>query len=340
MLLDAAINPPDLAAAGSTAAAAERLGLSGLWTSEVQHDPFLPLALAAVQTERVQLGTAIAVAFPRSPTVTAYTAWDLARATQGRFILGLGTQVKAHIERRFSVPWDAPVPRLRDYIAAMRALWQTWQTGERLRHEGPYYTLKLMTPFFDPGPLDVPPPPVWIAGVNEGLARMAGEVCDGFLAHPFHSVRYLREALRPWIAGGLTAAGRPPDALQLSVSTFVIFGAGAVRDRMRAEVQQQIAFYASTPNYATVLALHGWEEIGTQLTGLAARGRWAEMGLLITDEMLHEFAVEGATFAEAVGQLPARYAGLADRVTPYLPFIPGQQDAAWADAVAAFAAGA
>ncbi|MDQ2808300.1 MAG: TIGR03617 family F420-dependent LLM class oxidoreductase [Chloroflexota bacterium] len=338
MLLDAAINPPTLQAAGPTAAAAEALGLAGLWTSEVQHDPFLPLALAAVQTERSTLGTSIAVAFPRSPTVTAYTAWDLARASQGRFILGLGTQVKAHIERRFSVPWDAPVPRLRDYIAAMRALWQTWQTGERLRHEGPYYTLKLMTPFFDPGPLDVPPPPVWIAGVNEGLARMAGEVCDGFLAHPFHSVRYLREALRPWIASGLTAAGRPPDALQMSVSTFVIFGEGAARDRMRAEVQQQLAFYASTPNYATVLALHGWEEIGTQLTGMAARGRWAEMGALISDEMLAEFAVEGATFAAAVGQLPARYAGLADRVTPYLPFVPGRQDAAWAEAVAAFGA--
>src|SRR5690242_18501317 len=153
MYFDAVIQPLELRDAGPTAAVAERLGLQALWTTEIQHDPFLPLGLAAVATERVHLGTAIALAFPRSPTAMAYTAWGLARAGQGRFILGLGTQVKAHIERRFAAPWDAPVARLRDYIAAMRAVWASWQTGERLRHEGPYYTLKLMTPFFNPGPL-------------------------------------------------------------------------------------------------------------------------------------------------------------------------------------------
>jgi probable F420-dependent oxidoreductase len=336
MLLDTAINPPDLRAAGPVAQAAEEMGFAGLWTTEVKHDPFLPLAVAAVQTERIQLGTSIAVAFPRSPTVTAYTAWDLARASNGRFILGLGTQVKAHIERRFSVPWDAPVPRLRDYIAAVRAVWQSWQTGERLRHEGPYYTIKLMTPFFDPGPLDVPPPPIWIAGVNEGLARMAGEVCDGFHAHAFHTVRYLREALLPWIEGGLATANRTRADFTLSTGTFVIFGQGALRERMRAEVKQQIAFYASTPNYVTVMELHGWQDTATQLTGLAARGKWTEMGALITDEMLAAFAVEGDTLADVAAQLPARYDGVLDRVGIYLPFVPGEMDDQWAAAVKAF----
>src|SRR4051794_35991732 len=205
MYLDAAIYPPDLGAAALAAAGAERVGLQGIWTTETQHDPFLPLATAALYTSRLSLGTAIALAFPRSPTTTAYTAWDLALASNGRFILGLGTQVKAHMERRFSVAWDSPVGRLRDYIGAVRAVWESWQTGERLRYQSEFYTLKLMTPFFSPDPLPYPDPPIYIAGVNRELCRLAGETCEGFHVHPLHTVRYLREAVLPWIAEGMVA---------------------------------------------------------------------------------------------------------------------------------------
>jgi probable F420-dependent oxidoreductase len=334
MLLDAVIVPPTLAAAGPTAAAAEQAGLAALWTTETQHDPFLPLAPAALATRRIALGTAIAVAFPRSPTITAHTAWDLAQASGGRFILGLGTQVKAHIERRFATPWGAPVDRLRDYIGAVRAVWAAWQTGGRLRYESAHYTLKLMTPFFSPEPLPHAAPPIFIAGVNAGLCRLAGETCDGFHAHPFHTVRYLREAILPWIDEGLAGAGRARTDIQVSASVFVAVGEGAERARMREMARSQIAFYASTPSYATLLERHGWGDRGQELGRLAGRGRWAEMGPLIDDAMLAEFVVEGATLADAAGALRARYTGLLDRVGFYLPFAPGERDADWAAAAA------
>lgn len=334
MYCDAVMHPSELHEAGPTAAAAEAVGLDAIWTTETQHDPFLPLALAAGATARIRLGTAIAVAFPRSPTVTAHTAWDLARASQGRFILGLGTQVKAHIERRFGVPWDAPVARLRDYIAAVRAVWAAWQTGERLRHEGPYYTLKLMTPFFNPGPIPYPEPPIYIAGVNQGLCRLAGEVCQGFHGHVFSTPAYLRNAVLPWIAEGLAAAGRERSAIQINGSVFVVVGQGAERERMRAEVRQQIAFYASTPSYAPVLEHHGWADRGAALGALAGRGRWAEMAALVDDAMLAEFTVEGDTLADAARTARARYAGLVDRLGFYMRFTPGERDAEWAAAAA------
>ncbi|MGI8587225.1 MAG: TIGR03617 family F420-dependent LLM class oxidoreductase [Chloroflexia bacterium] len=334
MQLDALIAPPTLAEAGPTAAAAERLGFAAVWTAEIQHDPFLRLGQAAVATSRIGLGTAIALAFPRSPTVTAYTAWDLAAASHGRFMLGLGTQVKAHIERRFATPWGAPVERLRDYIAAVRAVWSCWQTGERLRHEGPFYSLKLMTPFFNPGPLDCPPPPIYIAGVNRGLCRLAGEVCDGFHVHPFHTPRYLREEILPAIREGLDAAGRTREAIQVSGSVFVIVGEGEARDQTREAMRRQIAFYASTPSYSSVLALHGWAEQGAELGRLAGRGLWTEMPALVDDAILAEFAVEGDTLAEAAAALHERYSGLLDRAAFYLPFTPGERDAEWVAALA------
>lgn len=339
MYLDAVIDPPDLRAAGPAAAAAERAGLAAVWTTEIQHDPFLPLGPAAVATSRLGLGTAIALAFPRSPTVTAYSAWDLARASEGRFMLGLGTQVKAHIERRFAAPWGAPVARLRDYIGAIRAVWASWQTGERLRHSGPYYELKLMTPFFSPPPLPYPEPPIFIAGVNQGLCRLAGEICQGFHVHPFHTPRYVREALVPWIGEGLAAAGRERSAMQISASVFVVVGGGPARAAMREQVRRQIAFYASTPSYATLLAHHGWREQGQELGRLAGRGRWADMAGLIDDAMLAEFAVEGDTLADAATALQARYGALLDRATFYLPFVTGERDAEWVAAAAVIAAG-
>ena len=211
MRLDALLPPASLTSLPELARSAEAAGFDALWSTETQHDPFLPLALAAEHTQRINLGTAIAVAFARSPAVLAYTAWDLADASHGRFILGLGTQVKAHVERRFGMPWpDSPVGKLRDLIQAMRALWRAWQEGERLNHRGPYHKLTLMTPFFNPGPIEYPSIPVYIAGVNSALCRLAGELADGFLAHPYHSADYLRQVVRPEIDAG--AAARRPGA--------------------------------------------------------------------------------------------------------------------------------
>jgi probable F420-dependent oxidoreductase len=279
MKFDVVISSESLREAGTTASRAEEIGFDAVWSAETAHDPFLPLAAAALATTRIGLGTSVAIAFPRSPTVMAHTAFDLARESRGRFVLGLGTQVKAHIERRFGMAWDAPVERLRDYIGAVRAVWQSWQMGERLRYESDHYTLKLMTPFFSPRALPDPSwlPPIFIAGVNHGLCRLAGEVCDGFHVHPFHTPRYLHEAVLPWIEEGLSASGRSRGDLQVSTSIFVITGTGQERDAMREDVRKQIAFYASTPTYRTLLSMHGWDTEGEALSALARRRRWDEM---------------------------------------------------------------
>ena len=338
MKFDALLKTDSLKQAAHAAEVAERLGFSGVWTNETAHDPFLPLAAAALRTSRIELGTSVAIAFPRSPTVAAYTAWDLAQASGGRFILGLGTQVKAHIERRFSATWDAPVERLRDYIGAVRAVWRCWQTGERLRYESPHYNLRLMTPFFSPPPLSDPAriPPIYIAGVNRRLCRLAGEACDGFHAHPFHSIRYLSEAVLPWIEQGLSQSARSRSDFQVCVSVFTTLGQGEERERARIETRKQLAFYASTPSYRTLLALHGWEETGHALSQLATRGKWDEMGALITDDMLTQFTVEADTLAAAATLIAKRYAGMADRVALYTPFVPGERDPEWEAAIAAF----
>lgn len=327
-----------LASSGETSRAAELAGFSCLWTNETAHDPFLPLVPAALATRHIQMGTAVAIAFPRSPAVTAYTAWDLAQASGGRFVLGLGTQVKAHIERRFSTEWGQPVERLRDYIAAVRAIWACWQTGERLRYEGPFYSLNLMTPFFSPPPLDEPAhvPPIFIAGVNRRLCKLAGEVCDGFHVHPFHTARYLGENILPWIAEGLSEAKREPSSVQVCASVFAIVGQGAERDRAREDVRKQIAFYASTPSYRTQLEAHGWGDTGEELSRLAGRGQWDTMSALITDEMLAEVAVEGETLQHAAQNAKARYTGIADRIAFYIPFVKGERDDEWAEAAAIY----
>ena len=323
------VETDQLVSAANVARAAEQLGLAGLWTNETKHDSFLPLVLAAQQSTRLELGTAVAIAFPRSPMVMAQTAWDLQAFSGGRLLLGLGTQVKAHIERRFSTTWDAPLARLRDYIGALRAIWTAFQTNVPLRYEGPYYRHTLLTPFFNPGPIAHPQIPIFIAGVNTGLARLAGEVAQGFHVHPFHSAHYLAEVLRPAIAGGAAAAGRNLDEVVLATSVFVITGASAgEREVLRAKVREQIAFYASTPTYQGVLAAHGWEDAGAALSRLARAQRWREMGALIDDRMLATFALEAEP--DALGTaLRERYSGLVDRVSLYLPFVPGERDAFW-----------
>ncbi len=328
MYFDASITPNSLAEVPALAQAAEAAGIAAVWTSETQHNPFLPLPLVAEHTARLQFGTAVAIGFARSPVTLAHVAWDLAAQSGGRFILGLGTQVRAHTERRFGMAWpDSPAGKLRDLVLAVRAVWQAWQTGERLNYRGEYFKLTLMTPFFNPGPIAQPRVPIFIAGVNSGLARLAGEVCDGFHVHPFHTAAYLRDVLRPALAEGTAKAGRTPADVQVSGTAFVI-----TNPSERDLVRQQIAFYASTPSYRPVMAHHGWEAAAERLSALAARGDWASMPALISDEMLDTFAISGP-LGELAGPLRERYQALLDRVGLYRGFAAGEEG--WSELAAA-----
>jgi alkanesulfonate monooxygenase SsuD/methylene tetrahydromethanopterin reductase-like flavin-dependent oxidoreductase (luciferase family) len=292
----------------------------------------------------MQFGTAIAVSFARSPANLAYTAWDLAAQSGGRFILGLGTQVKAHIERRFGMPWPESVTgKLREQILVIRAFWDCWQNGTKLNFRGEYYKATLMSPFFNPGSLPYPtsPPtplplrahvlkerganliPIYIAGVNTGLARLAGELCEGFHAHPFNSLRYLKEVILPAIEDGLQKGNRTRKDIAVSVTAFV-----ATSPEEEAFARMQIAFYASTPSYRAVMDLHGWTETAEKLSGFAAKGEWAEMPMLITDEMLHEFCLV-TDEKNLASELKKRYEGIADRLTLYSSFAPGEKDEFW-----------
>jgi probable F420-dependent oxidoreductase len=331
MRFDVSIAPDSLNEVSGLGQAVEAFGFDAVWTSETQHDPFMPLAILAGCTHRVRFGTAIAVAFARSPTVLAHTAWDLARASGGRFILGLGSQVKPHIERRFGMAWpDSPVGKMRETIGAIRAVWTAWQEGERLNYRGEYFKLGLMTPFFNPGPISDPDIPIYIAGVNRGLCRLAGELADGLHAHPYHSVRYLKEVVRTSIEEGARAANRDPGEIELSVTAMT------AESLAEADfVRSQIAFYASTPSYRPVMALHGWGEVADRLSGLARRQAWGEMTELITDEILETFAVVAPRHRLGAA-LRARYDGLADRLTLYIPFALSDRDGMWAETLAGF----
>jgi probable F420-dependent oxidoreductase len=300
------------------------MGFNTLWSTETMHDPFLPGALISEHTSKLYFGTAVAIAFARSPANLAYIAWDLAQASDGRFILGLGTQVKAHIERRFGMTWpESVVGKLRDQINAVRSFWNTWQTNQPLNFRSEHYKLNLMSPFFNPGPIKHPDIPIYIAGVNTGLARLAGETTQGFHAHPFHTARYLREVILPAIEAGAVKAGRSRAEIKVSTAAFVV-----TTPEEDAFVRTQIAFYASTPSYRPVMELHGWQEIASQLSALAARGAWMEMAGLINDDILRECAVI-ASPADLPAALLERYQGLVDRLGLYIPYLPGQRDELW-----------
>lgn len=324
MKFDANLPPSWLGEVPDAAAAAERLGFQALWTTETSHNPFLPHALAAMQTKRIGLGTAVAIGFARSPGALAYETWDLAQASGGRFMLGLGTQVRAHITRRFGMPWpESPVTKLKEMIQALRSIWHAWQSGAKLDHRGEHYKLTLMTPFFNPGPIEDPEVPIYIAGVNRALCRLAGEAADGFMVHPYHSADYLKSVIRPAIAEGAARAGRDPDSVVKVVPAFVV-----INEAQADYVRSQIAFYASTPSYRPVMQLHGWEEVADTLAGLVRRGKWKEMVEQIDEAMLETFAV--VSDREDLGAaLKQRYDGLADRLSIYTPFVPGQQDDFW-----------
>jgi probable F420-dependent oxidoreductase len=329
MKLDAALPPSHLREVPAIARAAETAGFATLWSQETQHDPFLPHTLIAEHTTRLHSGTGIAVSFGRSPATIAYSAWDLAAQSNGRFVLGLGTQVKAHIERRFGMEWPASVTgKLREQIQVLRAFWDTWQNGTPLNFRGEYYKITLMSPFFNPGPIEHPDIPIYIAGVNTGLAKLAGELCQGFHVHPFHTPSYLREAILPAILGGTQKSGREREEVVLATSVFA-----ATTPEEREFCRQQVSFYASTPSYRPVLEHHGWLDVGEKLSALAARGQWGEMPILITDEILNEFCSEAASPAELARLLKSRYAGLADRLALYLPYLPGEKDEFWKELI-------
>ncbi len=340
MHLDAALPPIHLKHVPEIARAAEEMGFAALWSTETQHDPFLPQALIAEHTQTMQMGTAIAVSFARSPANLAYTAWDLAAQSNGRFILGLGTQVKAHIERRFGMPWpESPVKKMREQIEAIRAFWDCWQNNSKLNFRGEYYRLSLMSPFFNPGPLALTPSPspdsgrgepaipIYLAGVNTGLAKLAGELCDGFLVHPLNSPRYLEEVVLPAIAEGEAKTNGEKQKTVISVTAFA-----ASTPEEQNFARAQVAFYASTPSYRPVMTLHGWEEVAEQLSAHAAKGEWGEMFGLVTDEILAAFCVT-APAADLAQAIQERYAGIANRITLYIPFVPGERDGFWKEMV-------
>jgi probable F420-dependent oxidoreductase len=324
--LDVGMLTHDLKTLPAYARKVEALGYDCLWSSETQHDPFLPLAVAATVTTRIKLGTAIAVAFPRSPMILAHIAWDLAKASGGRFLLGLGSQVKGHNERRFSVKFESPGPRLREVVLALRAIWDCWQNGTKLNFKGQFYRFDLMTPFFNPGPIPHPTVPVYISGVNRYMCRVAGEVCDGLHVHPFNSPKYLREYVHPAVEEGLRASGRSRQDFTYTTASFVVVGdTEAERERARQAVKQQIAFYASTRTYEPVLAAHGWQDLTPALHRKSVEGDWKGMADLVTDEMVDTFAVTG-TYETIGRELRARYAGLLDRTALYQPYQPDIDD--------------
>ncbi len=321
MKFDVTVFAEDLNAAAPLANAVEDFGFDGLWVAEAAHNPFLPLAHAALATERISLGTAIAVAFPRSPMITAQTAWDLAEQSGGRFILGLGTQIKPHITKRFSAEWGKPIVQLREYILALRAIWRSFQTGAELGYHGQYYDISLLTSSITPQPMPYWQIPIYIAGVNTGLARLAGELCDGFHVHSFHTPRYLSEVLLPAFKQGRDESSSV-HPLSLSCAVFVVTGENDdAIEESKMLTKSQIAFYASTPSYSKVLELHGWSDLVPRLNTLLRRNRWNEMYTLISDDMLEVFAVV-APPDELPYKLRERYRGLLNRAGFYFPFEP------------------
>jgi probable F420-dependent oxidoreductase len=293
----------------------EHTGVAGLWSAETAADPFISLALAAAATGRVDLGTGIAVAFARTPMTVAYAANTLQELSRGRLILGLGSQVRAHIENRYSMPWSKPAARMREFVLAMHAIWSCWLEGRPLRFEGEFYRHTLMTPAFSPEPHSFGPPRVFLSAVGPVMTAVAGEVADGLIAHPFSTERYLREVTIPALERGAERGGRDQTSFEISAPNFVVTGDNDEQlERSAKTVRQRIAFYASTPAYRSVLELHGWGDLQDELNRMSKAGQWVEMGNLITDEMLETFAV--CARPDEVGKaLAKRYGDVCHRVT-------------------------
>ncbi len=308
--------PNQLARVTEAAIALEQDGYDGGWTAETSHDPFLPLLLAAEHTSRLELGTNIAVAFARNPMIVANIGWDLQAYSAGRFILGLGTQIQPHIEKRFSMPWSHPARRMREFVSALQAIWSAWKDGTKLRFEGDFYTHKIMTPMFTPEPQPYAPPKVFLAAVGEAMTEMCGEVADGHLGHPMVSRRYLDEVTMPALLRGMQRCGRERSDFEVSGEVLIATGENDAELAVAtAAVRKQIAFYGSTPAYRKVLELHGWGDLQTELHRLSLAGEWDAMGSLIDDEMLSAFAIVGPVDSVAAA-LRDRCEGVVDRVLP------------------------
>lgn len=299
---------------------AEESGYDGVWSAETNHDPFLPIAVGAAATEKLEFGTGIAVAFARNPMTLAVLANDLQILSKGRFMLGMGSQIKPHITKRFSMPWSHPAPRMRELILAIRAIWRTWQTGEPLAFRGEFYTHTLMTPFFDPGPNPYGNPKILLAAVGELMTEVAGEVGDGFLVHGFSTEKYLREVSLPALERGAAKAGKTRADLTVSYPGFIVTGPDEQSMAAAAKgVREQIAFYGSTPAYRPVLELHGWGDLHPELNTLSKRGEWVQMGELINDDILNTFAVV-APLDQVAAEVRSRFGDIVDRFSFYAPY--------------------
>ena len=300
------------------AVAAEKEGYDGVSVPETAHDAFVALGLAARATSRIRLQSAIAVAFARNPMTLAYQANDVALLSGGRFDLGIGSQVKGHIERRFGMPWGRPAARMEDFVRAVRAIWESWATGDRLHYKGEFYSHTLMTEFFSPGPNPHGNPPIMLAAVGDRMTEVAGRVTDGLLAHSLTTPSYMSEVTVPALKRGRGRADL--DGFDVRLPVFAVLGADAdARAVAEKGVRRQIAFYASTPPYRPVLDHHGWGELGERLNGLSKQQAWDEMADLIDDEVLDAFAVAGSPDEVATAMVD-RYRGLVDRISLYTPY--------------------
>ena len=327
VLVEAGLPWEDLTRVPAVARRIEALGFDVAIAPEINRDPFFPLLVAAQYTERVQLATSVAIAFPRAPMVTAQIAWDLQRFSRGRFVLGLGTQVRKHNEERFSVPWSAPVARLREYVQTLRAIWESWQHGTKAQFVGKHYRYTYMTPFFNPGPLDHPHIPVHIAAVNPAMCRLAGELCDGVRLHGFCTRKYLDEVILPAIAEGAAKSGRSMDDIELSGGGFLCTGADDAQVAQQIEqVRGQVAFYGSTPSYQGVFERHGWQELGATLNRLSRDGKWTEMARAVPDEVVHTVAAIGR-WDEIAMRMRERFHGIRRLMFPLPPEDPRAEGA-------------
>ena len=313
--------PLDIARFAELAAVAEAVGLDAVLVEETKHDPYQLLALGATTTSRIGLGTSVAMAFPRSPTVTAMSAWSLQQLSGGRFMLGLGTQVRAHVTRRYGMAWSTPAPWIRDYVGAVRAVWQAWQARARLDYTSEHYTLDLMVPLFDPGPIEHPEIPIHVAAVGPRMCAVAGEVADGVRLHPVCNERYIDEVVLPAVADGAARSGRDLAAFEVCMKPLVATAPDAATlARVTETVRARVAFYLSTPSYRAAFDVHDWGDVARAASELSRAQRWDELPALVDDEMLHTVATV-ATYDEIAAKLRARYAGRVDRIEFSIPVV-------------------
>ena len=325
MRLATTLPQEDLSQVAEAAKAAEAAGYDGVVTMENRHDPFLPLAVAAAATGRIRLETGIAIAFARSPMVVANMSWDLQGASGGRFVLGLGSQIRPHNEKRFSVPWTAPAPRLREYIEALKAIWRCWKTGDALDYRGTHYQFTLMTPNFVPEPIAAPAPAVMIAAVGPAMLRLAGEVCEGVRLHGFCTRAYQEQVILPELQKGFAKSARARENFEIIGGGFIATGPDQESvDRMFHWVRQRVGFYGSTPAYWPVLELHGHGDLGRKLNEMSKRGEWDEMTMAVPEEVVHLFAAVG-DYSVIASEIEARFGGLSDAVSARIaPFAVGE----------------